>query len=153
MKTATQNTLCDITGQKTGIVVMDKQVMAVNWYEESPDGGVPVMSPVGTPVSITAEGGIQVLSEERVEDIRRALPGRIVSEGKNDEGIHQIKAEDMEIKYDEFHQIPALWGFDLQKGACPTRGANGDATPTGGTVYRIRCGEHEAAVIAPDGWE
>ena len=153
MKTATRKTLSDITGQKTGIVVTGRQVLAVSWADFAPDGGVPVVSPTGTPVSITAEGGIEVLSEEYVEDIRRALPGLVYSAGISDEGVPQIKAKDMEIKYDEHHSIPALWGFDLGAGACVRRDKSGRVIPTAGTVYRIRCGDHEATVIAPDGWE
>jgi hypothetical protein len=153
MKTATRKTLSDITGRKTGIVVTGREVMAVSWADHAPDGGVPVASPTGTPVSITADGGIEVLSEKRVEDIRRALPGRVYSAGINDEGVPQIKAKDMEIKYDEYHRIPALWGFDSGAGAFVRRDKSGRVIPTAGTVYRIRCGEHEATVIAPDGWE
>lgn len=154
MVTATKKTLRDVTGQDSGIVVIGKEVYAVNWASEAPDGGVPVISPVGTPISMAApEGGFEVLSEEHVEDIRERLPGVIYSEGKNEEGVDQIKAENMEVKYDAYHQIPALWGFDLGQGASVRRDRRGRVLPTPGSVYKVRFGEHEATVIAPEGWD
>lgn len=153
MVTATKKTLRDVTGQDSGIVVMGKEVYAVNWASEAPDGGVPVVSPVGTPISMSAPEGFQILSEEHVEDVRERLPGVIYATGKNEEGVPQIKAENMEVKYDAYNQIPALWGFDLGQGACVRRDGRGKMVPTPGAVYRVRFGEHEAVVIAPDGWE
>lgn len=134
--------LMDITGQESGIVVYDDEVIVTNWSQYDPDR-LPVLSPIGTVMAWPQDEPLKVIEEYHVDDVRDALPGKIVRVAEN-----EIATEGMEIVSDENGDIPALWGFDIGAGAYIDRDTAGNLIPTSGTVYCLE----NAIVIAPDGW-
>lgn len=143
--------LYEITGQESGIVVYDDKVIVTNWSCVCPDGGMPVMSPINTVMCWPVGDEIELLSDERVDDVRKALPGNILSRGKNEDGIEELELEDMEILSDENMDIPALWGYKCGD-AYINRDEDGKFIPTAGKVLNVEYAGDEARVIVPDGW-
>lgn len=144
-------TLLEITGQEAGIVVYDDKIIVVNWSSVCPDGGMPVMSPFNTVMCWPVGDEIEVLSEDYIDDIRKALPGKIVENGKDEDGNLIITSEGMEILSDENMDVPALWGYDCGD-AYINQDETGKFIPTGGTVLTVKYAEDEAKIIVPDGW-
>lgn len=144
-----KKTLQEITGQESGIVCYGDDVIVCNWANL---GGIgrPVLSPVGGILGFPVDN-IKVISSRHLDDIRDALPGKIVSVGKNDEGTEILEAESMEILYDCNNDICALWGYSVD-GAYVKTDENGNLIPTAGWVYEIEFGGVPSIVIAPDDW-
>lgn len=138
--------LMEITGQESGIVVYDDKVIVTNWA--SYESGLPMMSPFNTVMEWPAEE-LEVKEEYSVDDIRKALPGKIVVAGMED-GKKMLEVEDMEILADDHGDICALWGYDIGigVGAVINTDDAGDLAPTPGMIYHI----DDAIVIAPEGW-
>mgnify|MGYP000911695448 CR=1 FL=1 len=138
--------LMEITGQESGIVIYDDKVIVANW--SSYHSGLPIMSPWNEVMEWPSDG-LEVTKEYHVDDVREALPGKIVVVGEED-GKTLIEVEDMEVLADEHGDICALWGYDIGigVGAVINTDDAGDLAPTPGTVYHI----DDAIVIAPEGW-
>jgi hypothetical protein len=145
VKITRDNTLYDITGQESGIVVYGDSVIVVNWASQCPNGGMPMMAPLGIDGIIEWPSGNNLISKPRkVKDIRERLPG--VMESAEEDGETVIKATGMHILYDINCDIPRLFGF------LPDEGAGNEAEPTGGMIYSVKGESCDAIVIAPDGW-
>ena len=141
-------TLMELTGQESGVVVYGDEVIVTNW---SSINGLPRMAP-GNIGIIGRPDEIMVGKKYNVDDIRTALPGKIVEvERDEEEESIVIEAEGMDIVFDHNGDIPALWGYDigLQCNAIINRDDDGNLAPTPGTVYELVDG---IIVIAPDGW-
>jgi hypothetical protein len=136
--------LMEITGQESGIVVYGDSVIVANWA--SYESGLPMMSPFNSVMEWPAEE-LEVTEEYHVDDIREALPGKIVVVGMED-GKKMVEVEDMEILADQFGDICALWGHDIGGGATINTDDDGNLIPTPGKVFHI----NDAIVIAPEGW-
>jgi hypothetical protein len=139
-------TLYELTGQESGIIVRENAVIVTNWLHSCPSGGLPLLSPWGDDL-IEWPSEIVVKSEYYVGDIRDVLPGTIIP---GDEGT--IKAEGMDIVYDNNGDIPALWGYQVNTcmlGATINRDRAGNLIPTAGKVYELEDG---TLIIVPDGW-
>jgi len=133
--------LMDITGQESGIVVYDDEVIVTNWSQYDPDRLPAVFA--GAVIAWPQDGPLEVAEEWHIDDVRDALPGKIVRFGKD-----EIDVEGMTILADDYGDIPALWGFDIGAGAYIDRDTARNLVPTPGMVYRLE----NAIVIAPDGW-
>lgn len=140
--------LQDLTGQESGIVVYDDNAIIVcNWCGF---GGLPRVAPWGTNI-IGWPDEIIVEKKYTVDDVRDVLPGKIVEvEPEDDEEGIVIEAEGMEIVYDRNGDIPTLWGYDTGSGADIARDDDGNLVPTSGTIYEL-VGD-STIIIAPDGW-
>ncbi len=139
-----KTTLYDITGQESGIVVYDdNEVIVCNWAQESSYGGLPRLGPAGG--IIVWPGELKVTAKWTVEDVRDALPGKLIVDGET------YGYEGMDVLYDLNGDIPALWGYqaDTPNAADPLTDKNGNLLPTPGTVYVIN---DNIIVIAPDDW-
>jgi hypothetical protein len=140
-------TLYELTSQECGIVVYNTGVIVTNWSNTCRDGGLPRMAP-GNLGIIAWPDEIAVIKEYRVTDIRDALPGTIVEVESDNEGQTLLETDGMDIVYDRFGDIPALWGWDTGLGACINKDDSGNLAPTEGRVFEL----DGAIVIAPDGW-
>jgi hypothetical protein len=131
--------LNELTSQESGIVVYGEGgVIVTNWAELG-DDALPALDPTGNFILGWPHDDLDVESSHEVEDVREELPGTVwvkdIDEGTLD--------TDMDIIYDKFGDLPALWGFDTGCGAEVVGG------PTPGVVYVLSDG---TKVIAPDGW-
>lgn len=128
--------LLELTGQESGIIIYDNTVIVINWA--SYDTRLPVISPLGS------------VDEHYVNDIREALPGKVIISDDQEEG--RVIIVGMEILADLHGDIPALWGYDIDTGAVLgatiMRDEDGRLKPTPGMVYHV----NDATVIAPEGW-
>lgn len=141
-------TLEDITGQESGIVVYsDSGVIVANWSSQCPSGGIPKLSPFGGIIEWPINDGLTVISEERIDDIRDALPDIIYSESDN-----TLTSGVMDIIADPNNDIPALYGYNIGDNAVVITNDSGNPTPTNGTIYTVKAGNDTITVIAPDGW-
>lgn len=138
--------LWDITGQGTGIVIYDDESVGVFNWERLDDAQIPLLSPLGLPMGWPCpelEGDAEIEGTV-VDDIRTILPGKCWY----DDAENAIKT-DMDVVYDEYGDLPALYGYDIGLGTLLELDDNGNLIPTSGTVYRI--GEY--TIIAPSSWQ
>lgn len=137
--------LFELTGQESGIVIYGESVLVVNWMVECRDGWLPVLSSIGTVMEWPEDKPLEVTSFERIDDIRDMLPGTISADGD------EVIAVDMDIVYDYYNDLAALWGYEVGN-ATVIRDDDANLLPTEGKVYRIERDDDTAIVIAPDGW-
>lgn len=138
--------LWDITGQGTGIIIYDDESVGVYNWEQLDDAQVPLLSPLGLPMGWPCsemEGEIDV-EATYVDDIRTILPGKCWYD--DDE---EALDTDMDIVYDKYGDLPALYGYDIGLGTLLELDDNGNLMPTSGAVYKI--GEY--TIIAPSSWQ
>lgn len=141
-------TLEELTGQESGIIIRGNTVIVANWSHSCPQGGLPVLAPWGLNLIAWPLDEIRVAKKYDVDDIRTVLPGSIIP--GDDEGT--FKADCMEIVYDAAGDIPALWGYQVVAGICSAYikcDEDGNLVPTAGKVYKL---DDDTIVIAPEGW-
>jgi hypothetical protein len=139
--------LQDLTGQESGIVVYGDEIIVANWSSIS---GLPKMAPANLGI-IGWPAELIVVRQYSVGDIKDALPGSIVEVEDDDGDGVIIETNGMDIVCDANGDIPALWGYDLGLpcNAIINRDDAGNLAPTAGTVYEL---EDDVIIIAPDGW-
>lgn len=130
--------LRQVTGHDAGIVVYDgTAVLVANWADMA-DNRLPAYLAHGIVFGWPFET-ISIEDRYKVEDIRDELPGTVWL--SDDE--ENVLDTDLDIIYDEFGDIPALFGFDTGAGAMVLD------HPTSGVVYIL---DNGIKIIAPDEW-
>lgn len=125
-----------MTKQKTGIVVYREHFIFVcNWAEVCANGGLPAIDNNGKLVSRPTEISCEDIFSSH--DIRRVIAGSYTA------------FSDMDVLFDPYGNLPALWGFDSGKGAALQLDHHNRPVYIGGTVYILSDG---TKVIAPDDW-
>jgi hypothetical protein len=123
--------LYSLTGQESGIVIYGNEIIVTNWAQECPNGGMPILSPVGNIViDWPHDEPLTVDEAYQVNDLRAML-----------------EAGDYQVLSDDNGDIPALFGEQVGT-ATVIKDDAGNLLPTAGTCYHIG----NALVIAPDGW-
>lgn len=145
--------LLDITGQRSGIVIYENSVLVVDWSHDCSDGGLPIIAPFNQIIAWSAGTPIIVTNKYSVDDIRKVLPGTITCVDVDDDGNHIIDTTEMQISYDYYGDIFALWGYDIGLGAFIEKDNDGNIIPTPGVVYNVEQDGTNAVVIAPANWE
>jgi len=128
--------LVDMTKQKTGIVIFQERfILVCNWFDVCPDGGLPTVSSDGSLTSNHTE----IVCDDVYSscDIRHVISGSYAAFSK------------MEVLTDPCGALPALWGFDIGKGAVLRLDHHRRPIHHGGTVYILHDG---TKIIAPDNW-
>ena len=133
--------LFEMTKQKTGIVIYhESEIIVCDWSDICSEGGLPFFS--ADQQLVNKDVVIECDDVYTSFDIRRAISGKI---NRNDPTVF-IGSH---ILYDEYGSIPALWGYDVGKGAILHLDHNNRPISIGGTVYILHDG---TKVIAPDDW-
>jgi hypothetical protein len=155
-----KKSLFEITrNHEAGIVVRENTVTVCNW--SSYEAGLPVLDPTGSfLMEWPSETGIIVKEERSVNDVRDELPGRIAFyddagnevDVKTASGEITYEVEDMDIVYDRFGDIEALWGIDTEGGAQCELDDDGNLVAQSGSVWEIECDGESAVIIVPDNW-
>lgn len=137
--------LRELTEHTAGIIIYGGESVGVYDWGRLDDAQIPILSPIGTPMGWPCpelEGDVNIEGTV-VDDIRTILPGKYWY----DDAENAI-ATDMDVVYDEYGDLPALYGYDVGLGTCVALDANGNLEPTSGTVYKIE----EYTIIAPHDW-
>lgn len=128
--------LFDMTKQQTSIVIYQEHfVIVCNWALVCPNGGLPAVGSNGQLVSIQADLSCDDVYSSH--DIRCVIAGSYAV------------FSNMEVLFDPYGDLPALWGFNFGKGAVLRLDHHNRPIHTGGTVFLLRDG---TKVIAPDDW-
>lgn len=145
----TPTNLMDLTGQESGIAVYSSgSVIVANWGSY-PDFALPVAAPVFGSIGFPGTEWTLVEKHE-TNDIRKELPGHVSATEEGGETV--VSCEGMEVVWDEYGDIPALYGIDAGRGACLKTGDDGNLVPTSGTVYILDTGSDTVKIIAPRSW-
>ena len=117
------------TGNESGIIVYEDNAVGVfNWAALGcEDNCLPMLSPFGTPINwpAAADDNDEIVHIGFVDDVREYLPGTVFLEDRK-------LYTDMDIVYDEFDDIPALFGFGPH-----LESYNGREKPYSGDIWEI----------------
>lgn len=140
----------EVTGHEAGIIIYTNEnerseiVVASGYESSSSENALPVLSQVGNfPIWWKEPEDAELVLEKEVEDIRKEIPGSVWAIEDEESKIDT----DLDIVWDEFNDIPAIFGFRA-----------GDADPGlyskygySGKVYRLTSRE-DVKIIVPDFW-
>ena len=140
----------EVTSHESGIIIYTNEnerseiVVASGYGSSSAENALPVLSPVGNfTVWWKEPEDAELVLEKEVEDIRKEIPGSVWAV----EGEGKKIDTDLDIVFDEFQDIPAIFGFRA-----------GDADPElykeygySGKVYRLTSRD-DVKIIVPDFW-
>lgn len=140
----------EVTGHEAGIIIYTNEnerseiIVASGYGSSSAENALPVLSPVGNFTIWWKEpNDAELVFDREVQDIRKEIPGSVWAvEGEED----KIDT-DLDIVYDQFDDIPAIFGFKA-----------GDADPDlykeygyAGAVYHLT-NRDDVKIIVPDFW-
>lgn len=145
-------TLFDLTGHESGIIVRGKTVM-VYTIIVSQKKGFPVLSPFGEIMAYPTESMILLNSRRDVSDVRKELPGEVVSRGVDDDGKEIAEVVGMDVVCDCNFDIPAMFGFDISEdGSADIYKSHEISAGISGVIYDVTLDGENAKLVVPDFW-
>lgn len=138
--------LMELTGQESGIIIRNEQIMVVNWGSNE---GLPYLAPWGNDVVYLYD--VIDLDEDlgEVDDIRLFLPGQI-SIDVDDSNV-EVGLKNAEIVYDPNCEIFGLYKAEINAAIKAAEGSESKISYplTSGKAFRL---ENGTIVVTPNGW-